>query len=237
MLPKFFVANDASDTNEAINKTKLISGVSGNYGIKLNLDLVLKDINIISEIAKLSGKPIFVDMKMWNGRRTMAEVICKLADLGVSMTNVWAQAEDMLADAVRVAQETGIALFGLTVLTHYDDTWCKKFYGRNLNNTVRLLAKTAMNAGCDGYILPGTCLKAVSNLRGLKFNPAVRPAWYGGGKNYQKQIVEPGVAIRGGADVVSCGSPVFESSGNPAKALRLILEEVESSHLDIQKGE
>ena len=226
ILPKFFVANDASDSNEAINRIELISGVSENYGIKLNLDLVLKDINVISKIAKLSSKPIFVDMKMWNGKRTMNEAIKAIADQGAAMVNVWAQADSMLEKAVDTAKKAGLTILGVTVLTHYDDDYCKKFFGRPMDKMVHLLAKTALEWGCDGYILPGTCLGAVSDLGGLKFNPAVRPAWYGDKKvNYQKQIMEPGVAIRNGADIVSCGSPVFKSD-NPRNALRLILEEL-----------
>ena len=229
-LPKFFVANDASDLNEAINKTELISGVSENYGIKLNLDLVLKDINIINKIAELSGKPIFVDMKMWNGKRTMNEVIKTVADQGASMVNVWAQADSMLEKAVDTAKKAGLTVLGVTVLTHYDDDYCKRFFGRPMDKMVRLLAKTALKWGCDGYILPGTCLDAVADLGGLKFNPAVRPFWYGDKViNFQKQIMEPGQAFKKGADIVSCGSPVFRSQ-DPKRALELILEEIKSVH-------
>ena len=230
MLPKFFVANDASDQNEAIKKIELISGVSEYYGIKLNLDLVLKDINIVSKIAKLSGKPIFVDMKMWNGKRTMNEAIKAIADQGATMVNVWAQADSMLEKAVDTAKKAGLTILGVTVLTHYDDDYCKKFFGRPMDKMVRLLAETALEWGCDGYILPGTCLNAVADLGGLKFNPAVRPHWYGDkAVNFQKQIMEPGHAFMKGADIVSCGSPVFKSQ-NPKKALELILEEIDFAH-------
>ena len=230
ILPKFFVANDASSSNEAINKVELISGVSESYGIKLNLDLVLKDINIISKIAKFSGKPIFVDMKMWNGKRTMNEVIKEIANQGASMVNVWAQADSMLEKAVDTAKKVGLTVLGVTVLTHYDDDYCKKFFGRPMDKMVRLLAKTALEWGCDGYILPGTCLDEVLDLGGIKFNPAVRPNWFGDKQvNFQKQIMEPGEAFRKGADIVSCGSPVFKSQ-NPKKALELILEEINSAH-------
>ncbi|MEA3463683.1 MAG: orotidine 5'-phosphate decarboxylase / HUMPS family protein [Patescibacteria group bacterium] len=233
MLPKFFVANDASDINEAINKTELILDVAGDYGIKLNLDLVLKDINIISKIAKLSNKPIFVDMKMWNGKRTMNEAIKVIADQGAAMINVWAQADSMLEKAVDTAKKVGLTILGVTVLTHYDDDYCKKFFGRPMDKMVRLLAKTALKWGCDGYILPGTCLDAVLDLGGIKFNPAVRPKWFGDKQvNFQKQIMEPEEAFRKGADIVSCGSPVFKSQ-DPKRALELILEEIKFIHKQI----
>ena len=229
-LPKFFVANDASDLKEAIDKTELISGASEDYGIKLNLDLVLKDINIISKITKFSGKPIFVDMKMWNGKRTMNEAIKAIADQGAAMVNVWAQADSMLEKAVDTAKKAGLTILGVTVSTHYDDDYCNKFFGRPMDKIVRLLAETALEWGCDGYILPGTCLDAVVDLNGLKFNPAVRPHWYGDkAVNFQKQIMEPGYAFKKGADIVSCGSPVFKSQ-DPKRALELILEEIKSVH-------
>lgn len=179
MLPSFFLANDASNETEAFKNIKLISGIVGNYGIKLNLDLALKDINIIGKIGKFSDKPIFVDMKMWNGKRTMNEAIKAIADQDATMVNVWAQADSLLEKAVDTAKKVGLTVLGVTVLTHYDDDYCKKFFGRPMDKMVRLLAKTALKWGCDGYILPGTCLDAVLDLGGIKFNPAVRPKWFG----------------------------------------------------------
>lgn len=225
-LPSFFLANDASDHDGILRQMDMVAEVSGDFGIKLNLDIVLRDLSIISRITNEYEKKVFVDMKMWNGKRTMMEVVKTLADYGVAMTNVWAQAEDMLEKAVDALINSDMALFGLTVLTHYDDAWCRKYYGKDLNATVAMLAKTAMDFGCGGYILPGTTLRAVSDLPGLKFNPAVRPSWFKNPKaNFQKQIMSPGEAKKAGADIVSCYSPVFKSD-NPAKALQKILDEI-----------
>ncbi len=227
-LPSFFLANDAQSATEFWAKMRLIATVGNGYGVKINLDLAMDNSFYLIETVA-SKYPVFVDMKMWNGKRTMAAVIQRLADYGVAMTNVWAQAEDMLELAVDVASNTEMSLFGLTVLTHYNDQWCRKYYRRNLKDTVRLLAKTSMKFGCDGYILPGTALSSVADLPGLKFNPAVRPGWFGDPQaNFQKQIMSHTETIKNRADIVSCGSPIFQSE-HPAGALRRILSEVEEA--------
>jgi orotidine-5'-phosphate decarboxylase len=227
-IPKFFVANDASSREEAIKNVKLLSKVDGDYGIKLNLDLILKERGIIRDVIRISGKPVFADMKMWNGKRTMDKVIKYVADQGAVMVNAYALADSMLDKAVETAKEVGVIILGVTVLTHYTNEYCIKFHRRSLRKTVRLLAETALDRGCDGYILPGTTLSAVKDLSGIKFNPAVRPLCFVDKKaNAQEQIMAPGVAIKKGADIVSCGSPIFQSE-NPAKALEMILEEIES---------
>jgi len=231
MLPKFFLANDASNSKEALNNLNKISSVPDNYGIKLNLDLVLRDINIIGKVIDKTNRAVFVDLKMWNGKRTMNEVIKTVAARGASMINVYALADSMLERAIETAKKVNLTVLGVTVLTHYDNDYCLKFHNMPLLDLVRLLAENTLKRGCDGYILPGTTLEAVYDLKGIKFNPAVRPNWYKDKNiNAQKQIMEPKEALKNGASIVSCGSPVFKSA-NPAEALQLIIDEVEATKL------
>lgn len=228
-LPKFFAAVDDSTEAEVFKKIDKIASVNGYYGIKINLDLVIKDFSVIGRVAQKTNKPIFVDLKLWNGKRTMRETITEVANNGAAMVNVWALADSMLEDAVKVAEEKGLTILGITVLTHYNNDYCRKFHNMDMPDLVRLLAETSLRWGCDGYILPGTMLDAVSDLGGIKFNPAVRPEWFADKKaNFQEQEFQPGEAIRRGSHIVSCGSPVFKSP-DPAEALSKILKEVYST--------
>jgi len=227
-LPKLFVANDASTWQKALDNLRMIDGVKGDYGIKLNLDLILKNLDNIAFFQSFFQRPLFIDLKMWNGARTMSEVFKAVADQGATMVNVYALADSMLDKAIKVAKEAKLIVLGVTVLTHYNEAYCQKFFKRSLDETVRLLAETALQRGCDGYILPGTTLDAVSDLGGIKFNPAVRPAWFEDKKaNLQEQIMTPSDALRKGSSIVSCGSPIFKSP-DPKEALRQILAEIES---------
>lgn len=225
-LPQFWLAVDGANPDVIWQKLRLIESVEGDFGLKLNLDLVLKYWSIIREVKDSTGKPLFVDMKMSNGNRTMSEIVRMLADEGVAMTNAYALADHLLEKPAQVAKDAKMVFLALTVMTHYTDEYCRKFYGKTLNRTVQLLAQTALNWGCTGYILPGTCLSAVANLGGVKFNPAVRPPWVRYQQaNSQEQIATIQEAFAGGSDLVSCGSPVFDAD-NPADALAKILREV-----------
>ena len=228
-FPRAYLAIDDSAHEGAIKKARMIEGVEGNYGIKLNLDLILRGSQIITEIGEITGRPVFTDLKMNNGKRTMRELVQEMADRGAKMVNAYVQADRLLYDAIKTAEDNGMIFLGVTVTTHFDDDYCQKYYRRSLIETVGFLAQRAVDLGCHGYILPGTMLKFVSDVGGLKFIPATRPSWFVDKKtNDQEQLCQPGEAIMNLADMVSCGSPVFKSP-DPKKALRLILEEVDAA--------
>lgn len=226
-LPSFFLAVDTSNKYQAESSLESLYGIDKDFGIKLNLDLILSDIMVISRIKKRWNRPIFVDLKLWNGRRTMREVVKMVAVIGASVISIHALTADLMVDAVEEAHRNNMCVLANTILTHYDDKYCKVFFGMCLDTVVYKLAREALHRKCDGYILPGTKLNSLKDLGGIKFCPAVRPSWFGDKLvNWQKQIITPSEALKKGADIVSCGSPVFKSK-NPSEALEKILEEID----------
>lgn len=224
-LPPFFLAIDDSDPAKVLGKLELVTDVPGrDWGVKINLDAFLTRPYLVEQIqARTDNRSIFVDMKMWNGKRTMTSIVRMLAYKGVAMTNAYAMADRLLEEPARIARESGIALFGVTVLTHYNDAYCQEYFRRSLRETVQFLAQKAMDLGCCGYILPGTMLDAVAGIGGKKFNPATRPSWMQDKQtNDQEQLSTPEESFAGGTDIVSCGSPVFKSS-SPRDTLEQIL--------------
>lgn len=225
-LPVFWLALDFSTADEVRQVIEALRDVEGEYGCKINLDLFMREPTIVRWILEQAKRPVFVDMKMWNGPRTMTSVVESVADSGACMTNAYALADDLLLKAVKAAHSRGVMLLGVTVLTHYTEEYCKRVFCRPLCGTVRMLAEMALYAGCDGYILPGTTLCEVNDLSGIKFNPAVRPEWFQDpGANHQKQFMTPRDALLAGSNMISCGSPVFGST-NPSENLSRILREV-----------
>ncbi len=225
----YYQAIDDSVQEKAEKKAQMIEGVEGDYGIKLNLDLISKAPQIIRQVADITGRPVFADLKMNNGKRTMNELVKMVGDQGAVMVNAYVNADRLLEKAIQTAKSYGMIFLGVTVTTHFDEDYCKEYYRRTLAETVKFLAQKAMDLGCNGYILPGTMLNDVDGIGGIKFNPAMRPEWYEDKKtNDQEQIVTPGQAILNGGDIVSCGSPVFKSP-DPREALRRILDEVEEA--------
>ncbi|MCK4891624.1 MAG: hypothetical protein KAS78_03065, partial [Candidatus Pacebacteria bacterium] len=70
MKPLLFIALDGLSTEEekTLEIAEQLSKIEGNIGFKLNLDYLLKE-STGSAIRKLQrfGRPIFADIKMFNG--------------------------------------------------------------------------------------------------------------------------------------------------------------------------
>tara|TARA_Y100000310_G_scaffold342898_1_gene448138 strand:+ start:5166 stop:5894 length:729 start_codon:yes stop_codon:yes gene_type:complete len=204
-----------------------------NYGFKVNLDAMahfspgaLNPYTFITQISTL-GKPVFVDMKMWNGATRMKRIAQGCAELGVDIVNMYAHAgPEFISRVVDAVSGSETKVFALTVLTHYTEADTHQLYGRSLPDAVHFFAEEAVEGGAHGIILPGNQLDVVSDLNVLKLTPGIRPAWYEDKKaNFQKQITTPTDAVLGGADYLVVGSPIIKSP-NKGEALQRILEEI-----------
>ena len=235
MPPLIYVACDYNSQRENLDLAReLASSVSSDrFGFKVNLDTVLSfgqdslsPYSVVREMLSL-GKPLFVDLKMWNGARTMANIAEGCASLGVDMINMYPHAEGkFMTQVVKAIEGSNTKLFGLTVLTHYTDDYCRAIYGLKLVETVRMLTEISVESGAHGIILPGTQLENVKDFKTLKLVPAIRPDWFmEKGANYQEQTVTPQEAISGGADILVVGSPILKAA-NKAEALERIISEI-----------
>lgn len=224
--PFLFVALDGTE-GQVIKMASTLSRVEGSFGFKINLDYLLhpnKGLKTTVGNIQAHDKPVFVDLKMWNGTRTMLEVIKTLVGLGVDYLNVYALADDLLPEAIEATKDSKTKVLGLTVLSHYTEAYCLKHFRRTLKDTVRYLAEVAIEAGCHGIIVPGTTLEKVRVLKGIKVATGIRPDWYKDERH--RQIVTPKKAIEEKADGLVCGSPITKSS-NPVEALKKVLSEMQ----------
>lgn len=230
-----YVALDYDSQQKNIEfATRLAESVdSDRFGFKINLDSVadfsstaLNPYSIVKLVMGL-GRSVFVDMKMWNGGRTMRNIAEGCAALDVDLINMYPHAGmKFMEGTVRVLEGTNTKLFGLTVLTHYTDEDTRKLYGKSLSGTVRMFAEMGRDYGAHGIVVPGTQLDVVEDLDFLKLCPGVRPEWFEDKKaNAQEQIVTPTDGVRGGANFLVVGSPIRKSS-NPSRALEKIIEEI-----------
>lgn len=225
--PFLFVALDGlvERPDETLQAARQLSESGGEFGFKINLDYVLQvGADPAVRIIKRLGRPIFTDLKMWNGTRTMASVIEQLVALGVDYLNVYALADNLLPKAVKLTAGTSTKVLGLTVLTHFNEAYCQRHFRRSLPETVRHFAEVSIDAGCHGLILPGTTLGVVSDLETIKLVPGVRPSWYQDTRHEEE--ITPKAAKEKGADILVCGSPIMKAE-DPAQALLSILSEFE----------
>jgi orotidine-5'-phosphate decarboxylase len=222
--PFLWIALDDPETSPGL--IRRLAEAKGEFGFKLNLDhfLAFGITAGLSYIKKYSlDRPLFADLKMWNGSRTMSQTVAELVAAGVRYVNIYALADTMLPKVIEKTQGSETKVLGLTVLTHYNDLYCLRHYRRSLMETVRHLAETAINQGCHGVILPGTTLWGVSDMNVIKLVPGVRPTWFKDDRHEEE--VEPSKAGADGATDIVCGSPIFKS-GDPVEALNRLLSEL-----------
>lgn len=227
--PFLFIALDALYTEEraTLEAAEELSSVEGNFGFKINLDYLLRhglgDFNSSVKRIQHFGRPVFTDLKMWNGTRTMRSIIEILVDCEVDYMNVYALADDLLPKAIKVTEGSNTRVLGITVLTHFGEEYCQRHFRRTLRETVRHLSEVAVERGCHGIILPGTTLEVVRDLRVMKFVPGVRPKWYKDTRH--KEEVEPRTAVEQGADSLVCGIPIMKDR-DKVSALKRVLSEM-----------
>ena len=207
--PFLFVGLDEEEPANALKLAYELDEVDSSnerFGFKFNLDFFLNSFlagnsDNLNEMLCF-GRPIFADLKMWNGRRTMTSIVSHLANYGIDYTNVYSLADEPFVKAVvDSVKNKDTKILGVTVLTHYDEDYCQRMRGKSLKDAVRQDAEIAYNAGCHGVILPGTMLEDVADLEMEKLVPAVRPKWYGKtGDNYQEQEIYIEDAIEKGAN-------------------------------------
>lgn len=226
--PILFVALDSliKDPVNTIELAQKLAGeVEGNFGFKVNVDYILKHgTGVLKEITAI-GKPVFADIKMWNGGRTMSDYAKELVDLGIDYFNIYALADKESEKVVKVLEGTETKLLMVSVLTHYDEAYCHQWFNRSLKQTIHFCAEIATQYKSNGIILPGTCLSAVEEFKELeKCVPGIRPAWFKDDRHSEE--VTPSEAINGGADILVCGSPVFKTEEGPISSLRKIIKEM-----------
>ncbi|MCX6809905.1 MAG: orotidine 5'-phosphate decarboxylase [Candidatus Berkelbacteria bacterium] len=235
-LPLLFVALDDSSLPKVMERASTVTQVTGNYGFKVNLDAMLGVgvENALNAVAQF-GKPIFADFKMYNGARTMSEMVQAAARSGAVLTNVFAGNAPNLLRKVAIAASGDeehkvppILVYGIGPLTHLTDEDCQCIYGCNFEAATVRLGEITVKAGLDGYIGPGRMNRALNILQLPLLNPAVRPDWYEDPKaNDQEQTVTPtqAIVVAEKKVVLVCGSPIFKSP-DPEAALKRILDEI-----------
>lgn len=236
MKPFIYIALDKTGQRSNYEAARQFADVkSDRFGFKLNLDAVLdfspEALNSNAFVKQMGeyGKPLMVDLKMWNGGRTMTNLAKGCADLGVDVINMYPHAMGKFVEKVAKAVEgSKTKLFALTVLTHYTNEDTQRLYGRDIGDATRMLAELGIQGGAKGIIVPGTQLSVVKGFDVHKLVPAIRPPWYADKKaNSQEQIVTHLEAADGGATHEVIGSPIMKSE-NPVAALERILKETDA---------
>jgi orotidine-5'-phosphate decarboxylase len=224
---RLIVALDLPSIEEARSLVAKLDGVASFYKVGLSLQLAEGVGPFIDELLT-QGKRVFLDYKYLDVEETMRKAVARAASLGVTFLTVHGSGGIVRA-AVEGRGEAGLKLLSVTVLTSLDAQDIRELgFECSVEELVLYRARKSLEAGCDGVIASGWEAQKVRQIAAdrpfLVVTPGIRPR--SKTRDEQKRAMEPGVAIRSGADYLVVGRPVYGDPDPRASAER-ILEEMQ----------
>lgn len=234
--PFLWIALDGIGSHR-LNLVRELDAVEGDFGFKINLDYVLTD-GIENAFRSLRArKRVFVDLKMWNGSRTMASVFRMCADVGVAAVNAYAFAgggdsreagyelKKAIDDFRSWRPVSPLQIYSVTILSHYGEQYALRMLGGSLEDWIADLTKESVNAGVDGVIMPGSFARDLAQYRVRKVLTGYRPDWFKDDRHSESFTSDDVKGLKN-YEIV-CGSPIMRNKDmNPVDALRRVLEEL-----------
>lgn len=180
-------------------------------------------------------KNVFLDLKLHDIPRTVAEAVRSASRHGIQMLTLHASGGSaMMAAAASAAAEFGPErpkLLAVTVLTSLDIADLNaQGIGRSPSEQVSVLARLAIDAGMDGLVCSAREVGVLRRELGpepLLITPGIRMP--SKSIDDQKRVASPADAVRDGASHLVVGRPITKAD-DPAKALRDIEDNMASAH-------
>lgn len=212
----------ALDDPTPFHLAEKLAGTAHNIGFKINLDFIAKvGIKQVAAIMKDFGRPLFGDVKLWNGARTMQVILDEMEDSGYDYANVHLMAGPEIK---KLKARQTLKLLGVALLTHYGEDYGKQWMAfQDTRSAIVRMSYLIDELSLDGIITRADCLGLFSdNL--IKVSPGIRPVWYQ--DNRQHNPLTPVQAIGQGADILVVGSPITKAN-DPMAALDMIFREID----------
>lgn len=185
------------------------------------------------ELLARRGKRIFLDLKLHDIPRTVANSVTAALNYNVALMTVHAMGgRSMLKAAAEAAGPNGPRLVAVTTLTSLAQSDLDDLgIGRSLADQALALGALALASGIHGLV---TSVHEARALRGrfgadpILVTPGIRPA--GAEVADQKRVATPAAAVQAGASHLVVGRPILDAP-DPGRAAELILTEMASVRL------
>jgi len=226
----------AIDTTDLSRASDLAARISANVGgLKLGLEFFCANgPEGVRRVAAISGKDIFLDLKLHDIPNTVASAVQAVMPLkpryltlhasgGVAMLKAAREAACEAADKIAAVPPKLIAV---TVLTSLDaDDLARAGVPGGVTDQARRLAGLVAEAGLDGLVCSALEAKMLKAEFGqlLRIVPGIRPSW--AAAQDQKRVMTPAEALAEGADILVIGRPICKAA-DPADAAHRIAVEI-----------
>lgn len=199
---------------------------------KVGLELFTAEGPAILAPFKERGKHLFLDLKLHDIPRTVANAVTSAARLGVNLMTVHAiGGRAMLKAAADAAAAFGPdrpRLVAVTTLTSLNqDDFSDLGIQRSVADQALALTELALASGIDGVV---TSVHEAPMLRrrfgndAILVTPGIRPT--GNDVGDQKRVATPALAVAAGATYLVVGRPIVEAP-DPVSAARAIQREID----------
>jgi orotidine-5'-phosphate decarboxylase len=223
---RLIVALDTADVDRARRWAEAAGPYCGLF--KLGLEYFLA--NGAAGFHAITGRPIFLDLKLHDIPQTVAHAVRAVLPLRPRMLTVHATGGAAMVTAAREAAETAGAarplVLAVTVLTSLDAAALLAI-GINAAPAVQAvrLARLAVEAGADGLVCSPLEVAALRSALepGVKLVvPGIRPA--GAVGDDQARVATAAQAVAGGADWIVVGRPITGAIDAGAAAAAIVAE-------------
>ena len=225
---RIYVALTSDCGSDAMKMLEPLKGLP--VGVKVGLELFVKEGPSIVEEIKKAGFPVFLDLKFHDIPYTVAGAVKSACLLEPDVINIHASGGRAMMKAAAAACSHKTKLIAVTVLTSMDESDLELLGSRyNPLEAVASLAAAAKECGLHGVVCSPLEASAVRKIAGDDFmiiTPGVRPA--GAAVADQKRVKTPAEAIKAGATALVVGRPIT-GSDDPALAVRTILQQIEEA--------
>ncbi|MCK4807030.1 MAG: orotidine-5'-phosphate decarboxylase [Candidatus Aegiribacteria sp.] len=218
----------AVTSREAANMKALYEELAGlPVGLKVGLELFVKEGPSLLDGIREAGFPLFLDLKFHDIPFTVAGAVKSACYYEPELINIHASGGFEMMKAASDALEGKTKILAVTVLTSLssNDLDSMGFEGET-SNLVRRMAVSAKNAGIHGVVCSPLEAALVRQAAGPDFlivTPGVRPS--GISKDDQKRTATPFDAIMDGATALVVGRPITQAQ-SPRRAAESILNEI-----------
>jgi len=225
---RLYVALTSDCGSDAMKMLSPLRGLP--VGVKVGLELFVKEgPGIVAEFRN-AGFPVFLDLKFHDIPYTVAGAVRSACLLEPDVINVHASGGRAMMEAAAGACTGRTRIIAVTVLTSMDKSDLELLgSGYHPLEAVVSLAAAAEEAGLHGVVcspLEASAVRKNSSRDFLIITPGVRQATAESGD--QKRVMTPYEAVKSGATSLVVGRPITGSS-NPAQAARSILQEIDTA--------
>ncbi|MGE4294090.1 MAG: orotidine-5'-phosphate decarboxylase [Campylobacterales bacterium] len=223
---KLCVALDLASDQENLALVEQLSGLD--LWLKIGLRSFIRGgWGFVEQVQKAGGgQPIFLDLKLHDIPKTMADAAEAVADRGVAMVNVHASAGptamQTVADRLAKHKNRPIVL-GVTALTSFAPAEFEGIYHAPLAAVAEQMARNVYAAGLDGVVCSAhesRAIKAATAARFITLTPGIRLA--DSPADDQNRTATPMEAKAALSDFIVMGRPVYGAPDPRATAQAVI---------------